>query len=96
MECDNCAKQRDSISRAAFEFALARDERNMRRLWILLIIVIVMLVGTNLGWLYYESQFEDEVYTQTVSQDSGDGGINTVGDFVGGDYYGETNDNEDG
>lgn len=66
----------------------AMAERTIKRLWTALILLIVLLVGTNAAWLWYESQFVDEVVTeQTVTQEA-DGGSNS---FVGGDYYGETN-----
>ena len=76
------------------ESILARQERNIRRLWILCIIIFLALIGTNAGWIYYESQWQDEVITQDVLQDSGIGGSNMLR-FVGGDYYGnaESEDN---
>lgn len=51
----------------AFESATSRQERTIRRLWILCIILIVALFGTNAGWIYYENSFEDVV---TVEQDA--------------------------
>ena len=63
-------------------------ERTIKRLWIVIILLIVLLVGTNVAWLVYESSFEDVVTTeQTVTQET-EGGNNN---FVGGDYYDETN-----
>lgn len=73
-------------------------ERIIKRLWIALLVVIVLFVASNSAWLWRESQFEDVVTTtQTVTQDTGSGnGNNTfTGDFIGGDYYGETNSNTD-
>ena len=49
-----------------FESAQARSERTNRRLWILCIILIVLLFGTNIGWIIYEMQYQDVV---TVSQE---------------------------
>ena len=73
----------------AFEAAMARMDRIIKRLWIALLLVIVLLVASNSAWLYYESQFEDEVVTttQTVTQHTDKGGNN---DFVGGDKVGDT------
>ena len=74
---------------------MARLERTNKRLWILSILLVVLLVGTNASWIWYESQFEDVVTTETqeisqdVTQDADDGGSNTFS-FIGGDYYGET------
>ena len=66
------------------EAAMARQELTVKKLWIVVILLIVLLVGSNIGWLAYESQFEDVVTIQEVEQDT-DGGNNS---FVGGDYYG--------
>lgn len=61
---------------------MARAERTIKRLWILCILLIILLVGTNAAWIYYESQYEDVVTTtQEVTQDSENGTNN----FVGGD-----------
>lgn len=63
------------------EGMLARMERANRRLWVILIIVIVLFVG----WIYYENQFEDVVTTE-IEQQTGDGGGSNY--IVGGDYHG--------
>lgn len=63
-------------------------ERTIKRLWIVLILTIVLLVGSNIAWVVYESSFEEITTTeQTVTQES-DNGNNS---FIGGDYNGETN-----
>lgn len=62
--------------------------------WILgfAIALFVALVGTNAYWIYYESQFVDEV-SITQDLDSGNGGDAIINDGV--HIYGEskTNDN---
>lgn len=65
----------------AHEGVVARMERANRRLWILCIVLILLLAGTNGAWLYYENQFIDEL---TVTQDveSGNGGDAIVNDGV--------------
>lgn len=79
----------------AFESATSRQERTIKRLWILCIILIVALLGTNAGWIYYENQFEDVVVTQDVeatSDGESDLNLNTIGgDFYGGESKGEAN-----
>ena len=57
----------ESIPYVAYESSLARQERTIKRLFIIIILLIFFLVGTNIGWLVYESQFED-VSTE-ISQD---------------------------
>ena len=58
----------------AHEGEMARMERVGKRLWIAVILLIVLLVGTNAGWLIYESQFEDIMIQQEAETESG--GIN--------------------
>lgn len=55
---------------------MARQERTIKRLWILCILLIILLVGTNIAWIHYENQFMDEV---TVTQDSDTGTNNYLG-----------------
>lgn len=59
----------------AFESATSRQERTIKRLWILCLVLIIALIGTNAGWLYYENQFEDVV----VTQENADGYNNYIG-----------------
>lgn len=56
------------------EIFVAVLERTIRRLWILCILLVLLLVGTNAAWIYYESQFEDVVTTETIESNSEDGG----------------------
>jgi len=82
-------EKQEMISYFAHEGMMARMERTNHRLWIVVIILIVCLVGTNLAWILYERQFESySETTQEVTQDTGTG--NGTNNFVGGDYYGET------
>lgn len=88
---------RITIDYVAHEADMARMERINRRLWIALLIVILLFTASNAFWIWRESQFEDVITTtETVTQDTGSGsGDNTFnGDFIGGDYYGETNSNK--
>lgn len=78
-----------------FQSMQAQNSVVNKRQFIIIILLIIALVGSNAGWLYYENQFQDTVVTtQTVEQDNSDGGVNYVGDFIGGDYNGETEGNE--
>ena len=60
----------------------------IKRLWITVVILIVLLFGTNLAWLYYWN-LPCETSDTTISQDSEDNGTNN---FIGndGDINGET------
>lgn len=82
------------------EMQMTRMDKINKRLWIALILLVILLVGTNAGWIIYESQFVDEAYSYEVMQDSGEGGQNTyTGNTVkimGGDYNGEAESESDG
>lgn len=90
MDCDNCKKKSvpETVSRYAMEELAARQDIANRRSFIINIILIILLIGSWVGFFVYESQFETvstNAMTQEVEQQAdGDGGNN----FVGGDYYG--------
>jgi hypothetical protein len=68
-----------------FEGELARQERTIKRLWILVIILVLLLVGSNGAWLYYESQFntiEAIKVMQDVDTDSGNAIVNGTGEVT--------------
>ncbi len=71
---------------------MARMERANKRLWVVIIILIVALIGSNAAWIYYKSQFIDEVSVeQEVDTGKGDAFVNGIGDFNYGQS--ETKDN---
>lgn len=70
------------------EGMVVRMERMNFRLWVTVLVLILALIASNLAWFFYEQQFE--TYTETtqeVTQDTENGGTNN---FIGGDYYGES------
>lgn len=82
-----------SVPYIVHEGDMARLERTNRRLWILSIMLVLLLVGTNAGWIYYKNQFQEveTVTTQEVDQDvdTGNGDAKVIG--IGGIYgAGET------
>ena len=87
--CNNCKNAENvSVPYVVHESDMARSERHNKRLWIVILVLIGALIGTNLAWIIYENSFEDYVITQEVEQDA-DNGTNN---FIGGDIYGETED----
>jgi hypothetical protein len=70
--------EQQNIPYFAHEGIMARMERTIKRLWVLCIILIILLAGSNGSWLWYESQFTDE--EMTVTQDSENGTNNFVGE----------------
>ena len=89
MDCKTC-KERDNttVSRGVFETVLARMDRNAKRLWVVILMLIFLFVGTNIYWIWYNSQWEIEKTYQEVTQDANNG----VNKFIGGDYYGSEAD----
>lgn len=80
--------ERITIDYVAHEADMARMERINRRLWIVVLVLIVLLAESNAAWIWYESQFVDEV-TVTQESDAKDGGTAIVNN--GGDVnYGES------
>ena len=75
----------------AIDILTAVTERTIKRLWITIILLIVLFVGSNCAWLWYESQFETVTTTQEVEQTT-EGGDNT---FVGRDYFGSAESDND-
>lgn len=91
-KCNNCGADKYPISVpfAVYESAMAQ----IRRLVWVIVLLIVLLVGTNVGWLIYESQFEVvEETTTTITQDNNDGYNNYIGND--GDIVNGTADNND-
>lgn len=64
MNCQEC-----KYKKVREESALAMAERTVRRLWITIIILIVLMAGMATGFFIYESQFEDVVETSEYSAD---------------------------
>jgi hypothetical protein len=90
--CNNCGtdKKPSSVPYAVLEDFKETAKANSLKWFIICLVLIVLLVGSNIGWLVYEGQYEDitETITQEVEQDA-DNGENY---FVGGDMVGETKD----
>lgn len=60
-------------------------ERTIQRMWVALMLVVVLLVGSNAAWIWYEIQWEDVRVSQDV--DTGDGAAFVAG--IGDVNYGE-------
>ena len=72
--------------RYVIDMITSQMERTIRRLWILCIILTALLVGSNIAWLVYESQYETVAQVATTNQEvqqENDSGDNIM---VGGNY----------
>lgn len=86
-DCSSCKEARQHVEPVPYivhEAAMARLERTIKRLWVLLLVVIALFVATNAGWLIYESQFEIVQTSTEIEQDtSGPGNNIVVGEIHG-------------
>lgn len=85
-----------TVPYVALESERARHERERkheRTLWFIVVIVLILLLfGTNAAWINYESSFTDEESTTVdLDVDTANGTANVAG--IGDVFYGEsTND----
>ena len=89
-DCKSCKVKEQHAEPVPFivhEGMMARAERTVKRLWITILLLIVLLVGTNGAWIWYQSQFEDIA----ISQENEDGYNNFVGND--GDIFNDETDN---
>ena len=79
-DCGKCkvkSAQAADVPYIVHEASMARSERTVKRLWATISLLILLLVGSNAAWLFYESQFEDVI--TTVTQENEDGYNNFIG-----------------
>lgn len=74
--CNGCnGEQGAHVPYIVLEAERARAERTFHRMWVLVIVLVLLLVGTNGAWLWYESQFEEI----EIVQENADGYNNFIG-----------------
>ena len=84
MDCETCKEKRKVIAQTpkdvpyiVHEGAVARLERVIKRMWVLVLSLIILLFVSNAAWILYESQFED--VETTITQENEDGYNNYIG-----------------
>jgi hypothetical protein len=77
--CNNCgeAKTPSTVPYQVLKDFKDTSTATIKRLWILIVILVLMLVGTNVAWLIYESQYEVVEYSYDYQQDGQ--GTNIIG-----------------
>ena len=95
MDCETCKEKRKVIAQTpkdvpyiVHECAVARLERVIKRLWVLVLALIILLCASNAAWIWYESQFEEV----RIEQENESGYNNFIGND-GDIYNGETDNN---
>lgn len=94
--CNNCnttENQNVVVPYVVHESAMARSERHNKRLWIVILVLIVALLGTNLAWIIYEAQLETVEESTVVEQENSNGDNNYIGND-GDINCGETENND--
>ena len=76
-------QERDDAYRI-YETSMARMDRQLKRLWIALIVAIIATVATNIAWLIYISQYDFESYEVTADNDGIANYIGNDGDIYNG------------
>jgi len=87
MNCQECR-----YKRLQEESALAMAERTIRRLWITILILIVLMAGMATGFFVYESQFEEAESWEEVEVEAtqfGHHNFASGGDLTYGDTEGQ-------
>ncbi|MBQ3330794.1 MAG: hypothetical protein IJG87_06410 [Ruminococcus sp.] len=88
----------DMISRYAFESAMVSFEKTIKRLWIIILLLIILLAGTNGAWIWYESQWEVVETTeieQEVDTGIGNAFVSGTGDVIYGQSEAENQNDQD-
>ena len=101
--CDGCKNEiyteEEKIMTVPYivhQSAAARQERQIRRMWIVVLVLIGALIGTNLAWIIYENSFEEVITTEEIIVDAdGNGNANYIGqdgNIYNGEDYNKEND----
>ena len=98
MDCETCKEKRKVIAQTpkdvpyiAHESAVARLERVIKRMWVLVLSLIILLVAYNGAWIWWESQYK--TIETTITQENADGYNNYIGND--GDIVNGNADNQD-
>ena len=81
MDCETCKEKRGVISQTpkdvpyiVHEVAVARLERVIKRMWVLVILLIILFVASNGAWIWWESHFEEVKTVETYEANADNGG----------------------
>ena len=90
-KCNECGSKREpyAVPYTIFEDFKETSIKTIKMLFSTIIILVILLVGTNAAWLWYESQFENVAETEKIVVESEKDG---VANYIGRDgsiYNGE-------
>ena len=85
MDCETCKEKRKVVVQTpkdvpyiVHEGAVARLERVIKRMWVLVLSLIILLVASNGAWIWWESQYQ--TIETTITQENADGYNNYIFD----------------
>lgn len=84
----NYQTERQIIPLVAHESDMSRMERQLKRLWIIILVLIGLLFATNLMWVIYECQYS------TISYEQDGEGLNNINTGTQGDIFGAESENK--
>ena len=91
--CDSCISKGTTdlndmppVPFAAHESAVARQERQIKRMWIALIVAVALIFASNAIWLYTWMQYDYESYEITAEGDSNANYIGQDGNIYNGGF----------
>ena len=94
--CETCKKVQskpENVPYIVHESSMARMERQIKRIWIALIVAVALLFSSGAiftyAWLQYDYSSEETIYQQDGE------GTNIIGDSNEVDNYGAENDNSE-
>ena len=98
--CNGCGSDKIPVNvpYIVHESDMSRLERQLKRLWVVILVLILLLVGSNCAWLWYESQFEtvETIEEYVIEQDAESGNNNSIingGEIVNGEAESELQEN---
>lgn len=100
--CNGCGSDKTPVNvpYLVHEGDMSRLERQLKRLWIVILVLIFLLVGSNCAWLWYESQFETVDTVEEIVVDADENGIANYigndGDIINGEGYSKENNQNKG
>lgn len=81
--CDTCKKVQNAPENVPYivhELSMARMERQIKRLWISVIISVCMLFASNAAWLFCWMQYDYSSGTEEYIYQQDGEGTNIIGD----------------
>lgn len=86
--CNNCGAEEKKVNVpfVVYQATAARQERQIRRMWIALIISVVLLFVSNAFWLWSWTQYDYESYEVTADGDSNANYIGQDGNIYNGGF----------